>query len=165
MDISYYKIILVTVDSLLAFSCPFLVKLMLRFPGDLHWQKSMSSLKGPWVPPAQRLHLILLASCSLPIEQTWCVQESKTDSWASWVTESALALSYGMKLLQASTLTGFLNSLTPEALWFQSYQYFLGGLKKPKHFYEQTFNCFHTRFPNLLQFHFKITCCYEKAIF
>lgn len=61
MDISYYKTILPTAGSYLAFSCPFLVKLVLRFRGDLHWHKSRSSLKGPEVPPAHGL----CASCSL----------------------------------------------------------------------------------------------------
>lgn len=44
--------------------------------------------------------------------------------------ETALALFYGMKLLQANTLTGFLNALTPGALWFHSYQFFIFGVKK-----------------------------------
>lgn len=160
---SYYKTVLVTIGSLFAFSCPFLVKMMLRSP-DLYWQKSMSNLNGPWVPPAQRLHLILLPRCSLPIEQMQHGQDGKAGSWARGVTETALELFYGMKFLQAHTLASFLNPLTPGVLWFHSYQFFIFGVKKPKHFNEQTFNCFNTRFLNLLQFHFKITCCCEKAI-
>lgn len=59
-------------------------------------------------------------------------QDGKTGSWAREVMETALALFYGMKILQASTLTAFLNALTPGALWFHSYQFFILGVKKTK---------------------------------
>lgn len=64
------------------------------------------------------------------MEQTQQGQDGKRGSWTRGVTETALlARFYGMKLLQASTLTGFLNALTPGALWFHSYQFFIFGVK------------------------------------
>lgn len=121
MDISYYKTILPTAGSYLAFSCPFLVKLVLRFRGDLHWHKSRSSLKGPEVPPAHGL----CASCSLRAAlpssaPTAC--SGWTNRFLSWRTVLDATLPgfffFVMEVLQAITLSDFLNALTPGALLF-----------------------------------------------
>lgn len=68
---------------------------------------------------AQAVHLLLPPSCSSLLEQTRHGQDGKTGSLARgkyW--RQRYRFFSVMKLLQESTLTGFLNALTPGALLF-----------------------------------------------